>query len=308
MTEQPLEEFFSEAPHASDEQEALSRRRFLTGAMAGGAAGLAAAAGTGVAVWKVSDAALLAAREVAEAELQAVVDATTARIARLQGLLDLYEGLEKIGLDAILQTGMVAVALPLEGVELGARALRSGLDLIEKALLSVDEAIPTAQESILWLEDRVSALADGIEKLETALGEALDKATDNPVAETLKDFARMILDNLPFGLGDKIRGVLDGLVKVVTSVDDLIEGVNTRLLEPLREKWFSTEEGQGMGTMLVDPLVEHVLDPLEAHLDNLAAFVDAWQEKLMAPTQQALGERARMREAIARYRSEHGLE
>jgi hypothetical protein len=308
MAEQTLEEFFSGDPPPVDELELMSRRKFLTGAVAGGAAGLAVAAGTGAAVWKITDAELLAAKEAAEAELVAAQEAAGAELARLQGLVDLYEGLEKIGLDAILQTGMAAVALPLGAVEAGAKALKGGLDLFEGALLSLEEALPTAQEAILWVEARVSALADGIEKLETALGNALEKAADNPVVEALQDFARAILDNLPFGLGDKFRGVLDGLVLLVTSVDELVEGINTSLLEPLRETWFSAEDGKGISATLVDPLVEHILDPLEAHLADLAVLADSWQSKLMAPTQQALAERAQVQEEIAQYKKDYGFD
>lgn len=294
--EKELEEFFAQEPPSEAEQQHLSRRQFLRGSLAGGAVGLAVAAGTGAAVWKITDTELLAAQEAADAE-----------IARLRGLVDLYEKLEKIGLDAILQTGMAAIALPLEAAEQGARALKGGLDLVEKALLSVEEALPTAQESLLWLEGRVSALADGIEKLEIALGQTLDRAANTPLGQAVKDFANLVLDNLPFGLGDKIRAVLDGLATVVTGVDDLLEGINTRLLEPLREKWFPAEEDGGMKETLVNPLVEHILDPLEAHLANLAVLADAWQQKLVAPASQALEERFRVREEIVRYKQEHGL-
>jgi hypothetical protein len=304
--EQNMEQFFQGS--AGEDPELMSRRRFLTGAVAGGATGLAVAAGTGVAVWRITDAELLAAKEAAEAELQAARETAGAELARLQGLVDLYETLEKIGLDAVLETGMAAVALPLAAVEAGAKALKGGLDLVERALLSLEEALPTAQESILWLEDRVSALAEGIEKLETALGKALEKAGSSPVVAALKDFASMILDNLPFGLGDKIRGVLDGLITLVTSVDELVEGINAFLLEPLREKWFSTGDGEGIGANLVNPLVEHILDPLEAHLADLAVLADNWQNKLMAPAEQALVERAQVREEIALYRNKHGLD
>ncbi len=294
--EKELEEFFAQEPPSEAEQQLLSRRQFLRGGLAGGAVGLAVAAGTGAAVWKIADAELLAAQEAADAE-----------IARLRGLVDLYEKLEKIGLDAILQTGMAAVALPLEAVEIGANALKGGLELVEKGLRSVEEALPTAQESLLWLEGRISALADGIEKLETALGQALDKAAGTPLGQAVKDFATLVLDNLPFGLGDKIRAVLDGLATLVTGVDDLLEGINTRLLEPLRQKWFSTEEGQGVGATLIDPVVEHILDPLEGHLADLTTLVDTWQQKLVAPAGRALEERSRVREEIARYKQEHGL-
>jgi hypothetical protein len=295
MVEHTLDELV-EGSRTEDDVARLSRRKFLTGAAAGGAAGLVVAAGTGVAVWNVADAQAQVSLEEAEAE-----------IARLQGLVDLYEDMEKIGLDAILAAGMEAMALPLEAVELGAKALNSGLDWAEEALLSLEEALPTAEESILWLENQVSALADGIERLETALGQALEKATDNPIGEALQDFATMILDSLPFGLGDKIRAVLDQLVQLLTSVDELVEGINTLLLEPIREEWFSTEEGKGMGATLVTPLIENVLDPLEGHLSSLATLADTWQQELVAPTQHALQERDEIQKDIARYKDEHGF-
>jgi hypothetical protein len=178
-TDQALGDFSSEKP--GEEDEAVSRRQFLTGAVVGGAAGLAVAAGTSVTVWKVAD-----------AGTQEVLDASAAEIERLQGLVDLYQDLEKIGLDSILRAGMSAVTLPIEGVTLGAKALKGGLDAVEAALISLEEALPTARESMLWLETRVSAIADGIEKLETALYQALDKATGSPIAEALKDFTGMV--------------------------------------------------------------------------------------------------------------------
>jgi hypothetical protein len=292
--EQMLESLISREAH--DERQLVSRRQFLSGAMAGGVAGLAVAAGTGVAVWQISDAEVEAVRADSEAE-----------IARLQGLVDLYEDLEKVGLDAILQAGMAAAALPLEALGLGAKTLRTGLDSIEEALLSVEEALPTAQQSVLWLEARVTALADTIGRLQAAAGNALDKAMDNPVSQTLKDLTGVLLDNLPFGLGDRIRDVLGVMVDLVTGVDELVGDINPVLLEPLREKWFSGEEGQGLGAILIEPLVQQLLDPLESHLTGLATLTDTWQRRLVAPAQQALEARAGLRQRIADYRQEHGF-
>jgi hypothetical protein len=292
--EQRLDELLESGQE--EELELLSRRKFLTGAVVGGAAGLAVAAGTGVAVWKVSD-----------TEAQVSLEAAQTEIDRLKGLVDLYEDLEKIGLDAILQAGMTALTLPLEAVEQGAKLLKSGLDLVENALLSLKEALPGAQETLLWLEQQVSAVAGGISRIEAAIGNALDKATDNAVGEALKEFAGMVLDYLPFGIGDKIRAVLDGLAELLTSVDELVEGINTNLLEPLRTKWFSTETGEGLGASLINPLVEHVLDPLEAHLADLSELADTWQAKFLAPTEKALAARAETRADIARYKEGHGM-
>jgi hypothetical protein len=307
MSEQTLEEFFAEQAEPEDELKIVSRRKFLTGAVVGGAAGLAAAAGTGVAVWQVADAEILAAKEAAESRLQALQESTAADLARLQGLVDLYEGLEKVGLDAILETGMLAMALPLEAVEAGARLLKQGLEWAEGGLRSLAEALPTARESLAWLERQITALAAAIERLQASIGRALDRALDNPVGQALRDFTALVLDHLPFGLGDRIAGVLEGLVTVITSVDELVEGINTHLLEPLDSKWFSAKEDAGLSASLVDPMVERVLDPLEAHLEDLSTLVDTWQAKLMAPTQEALAERARLRNEIGRYKQDHSI-
>ena len=296
MTEgKSLEQFMSNEESGS-KKETLSRRQFLTGAAAGGAAGLALAAGTGIAVWQVGE---------TEQELAALN--AEAEIARLQGLVERYEKLESVGLDSILTAGMQALSVPLALVEAGAQGLVAGLEWAEEALLSLQEALPTAEESLLWLESQVSAVADSITKIEVAVGNALEKATDNPVAEALADFAAMILDNLPFGLGDKIRGVLDEFVHLLTSVDDLINGINTQILGPLRENWFASGEGKGVGETLVTPLVENVLDPLEAHLQNLVTLADAWQQELASPANEALAQREEIRQDILRYKKDNGF-
>jgi hypothetical protein len=295
--EQELEDFLTPAQGFQADEEPVSRREFLRGGLAGGAAGLAIAAGSGVAAWKI-----------AEQRWQTELDGAQAEIARLKGLVALYEDLENVGLDSVLKTGMAAVALPLGAIEAGAKVLEAGAVLVEDALLSLEQALPSARESILWLEDRVSALASGITTLESALGKVLERAGDLPAVEALQGFAAMVLDNLPFGLGDKIRGVFDGLAGLLTGVDDLVAGVNTQVLQPLSDKWFSADEGNGLGATLVAPLVEHVLDPLQEHLGNLASLADSWQQNLAAPGQHALEQRAKIRENIASYKRSQGLD
>jgi hypothetical protein len=279
------------------EQADLSRRQFLTGTLAGGAAGLAVAAGTGVGVWKIMD-----------ANRQAELQAAQREIDRLRGLVKLYEELDKTGLDAILQAGMAALALPLEGVQRGALLLKSGLDLVEGSLLSFSESLPSAQAAMLWLEDRVSDLAGAIGRLEQSIGRALERAGENPVVQALEDLVNLVLDKLPLGLGSRFRGALEAVVEVMTTVDDTLTGINSSVLEPLREKWFSTQEGKGVGAALIDPLVRYLLDPLEAHLANLASLADAWQAKLVVPARAALEQRAKVRESITQYKAEHSAQ
>jgi len=288
------EELEWELAQALEEPQPLSRRHFLTGAIVGGAAGLAVAAGTGAAVWRVAEVRSDVAKSVADDE-----------IARLQGLVGLYEKLERVGLDAILQTGMAAVGLLFGALETGVNGLKSGLEGVENVLLSVEETFPIIRAGIEWVEKGVSALADAIDALQTVLGRVVDKVS--PITDALGDFANFVLDHLPFGIGDKVRSALDSLSNLVGSIPELIEGINTHLLEPLRQDWFSSEDGKGLDDALLKPLVAHVFDPLEAHLGDLAGLIDAWQQKLVAPSQRALDERAMIREQIAQYKQDHDL-
>jgi len=275
--------------------EGMTRRRFLQGALVGGVAGLAVGAGGSLVAWETGTA---VGRTAADLE-------ATAEALKLKGLLALYENLEKIGLDAIVSTGVAAVGLLLEGVESGSLAIKAGLDTVERLLLDFEEAFPTIRAGIEWTEGVVSAFADKLQALEDAIEGVLEKA--QPITEALGSFFNFVLDLLPFGYGDKIRITLDRIDDIVTSIPQAVEGINTKLLEPLRRDWFSEEEGKGLKGGLIDPIVTRLLDPLEAFLGKLAELVGSWEEKLVGPIQKSISERDAIREQIAHYKAEEGL-
>jgi hypothetical protein len=275
--------------------EGMTRRRFLQGALVGGVAGLAVGAGGGLVAWETGT---VAGRMAAELE-------ATAEALKLEGLLALYENLEKIGLDAIISTGVAALGLLLEGVETGSLAIKAGLETVEGLLLDFEGAFPTIRAGIEWTEGVVSAFADKLQALEDAIEGVLERV--QPITEALGSFFDFVLDLLPFGYGDRIRVALDRIDDIVTSIPEAVEGINTKMLEPLRRDWFSEEEGKGLKAGLIDPLVTGLLDPLEAFLGKLANLVGSWEEKLAGPVQEAISERDTIREQIARYKEEEGL-
>jgi hypothetical protein len=116
-----------------------------------------------------------------------------------------------------------------------------------------------------------------------------------------------VLDRLPFGIGDKIRAILDRIGDLVTNIPEAVESINARLLEPLRRDWFSEEEDRGIKGGLIDPMVTKLLDPLEAFLGEVAELVNGWEEKLVRPAETAISERDAIRGEIARYKAEAGL-
>ena len=275
--------------------EGMTRRRFLRGALVGGAAGLTLAAGGSLVAWKGGTA---AGRTVAE--LEAAIETL-----KLKGLLTLYENLERIELDAIVSTAIAAVGLLLNGVESGSLAIKAGLDSVEELLLDFEGAFPTIRAGIEWTEGVISALADRLQALEDAIEEVLEKA--EPITDAVGSFSDFVLDRLPFGIGDRIRAILDRMGDLITSIPEAIEGINTRLLERLRQDWFSEEKGKGLKARLIDPIVTRLLDPSEAFLGRLAELVGGWEEKLVKPVENAISERDAIRGEITRYKAEAGL-
>ena len=275
--------------------EGMTRRRFLQGALAGGAAGLTVAAGGSLVAWRTGTAAGRTA-----AELEAV-----ARALKLKDLLGLYEKLESIQLDAIVSAGMAAVAALLKGVETGSLALKAGLDTAEELLLDFEGALPAIRDGIVWTEGVISGLADRLQAVEDTIEEVLEKA--EPITDALSSFSDFVLDRLPFGIGDKIRAILDHIGDLITSIPEAIEGINTRLLERLRQDWFSEEEGKGLKARLIEPFVTKLLDPLEAFLQKVAELVGKCEERLAGPVENAISERNTIRDEIARYRAGAGL-
>jgi hypothetical protein len=234
------------------------------------------------------------------AELEAV-----ARAFKLKELLGLYEKLENIQLDAIVRTGMAAVGTLLRGVETGSLALRAGLDTVEELLLDFEGAFPAIRDSIEWTEGVISALADRLQSLEDAIESVLERA--EPTTDALSNFFGSVLDLLPFGYGDRISAILDRIGDLITNIPEAIEGINTRLLERLRQDWFSEEEGMGVKGGLIDPIVTKLLDPLQAFLGKVAELVGGWEERLVKPAENAISERDAIRGEITRYKAEAGL-
>ncbi len=203
----------------------ITRRRFLQGALAGGAAGLTVGAGGSLVAWKGGTAAGRTA-----AELEAAIETF-----KLTGLLELYENLEKIELDAIVDAGMAAVGLLLSGVQGGSLAIKAGLDAVEEILLDFEGAFPAIRAGIEWTEGIVSTLADRLQALEDAIERVLERA--EPITDALSSFFASVLDLLPFGYGDKIRAILDRLGDLVTNIPETVEGINTKVLMTQLATW-----------------------------------------------------------------------
>ena len=266
----------------------VSRRRFLTATLAGGF--IAATAGA-VAVWQYGSG---RGQELSD------------EMARLWGLVHLYEKLEDAELDRVVTAGLAAVGAALSALAAAAGLLKAGAQVVEDALTKFEAAFPIIREGITWLESLISDFSQRIHLLEDAIGRALNEV--NPITQALGAFFNSVLNLLPLGGGQKIKEVLDRVGEIVNIIPKSIADINVRILTPLRDDWFSDSPGKGLKGGLIEPVITKLLDPLEAMAGRLSELLRQWDTDLSTPTKNVMSQRETIRQEIADYKALYRLQ
>jgi hypothetical protein len=272
----------------------INRRQFLVGVTAGGAALVSTNLATGLVAGSLG---ARAGQAVAQLESEA-------KLLKMRGLLALYENLEQVGIDALLSTGVAAFSLSLEGLETGISALESGVSLVDAGVTALEGAFPTVRRGLIMVEGLFSNLESKVEQLQELMSEVQEVVS--PLSDAVGSFFSSLVERIP-GVGPTIVDALDRISELMGSLPDAIGEVRSRLLEPLREDWFTDDEESGLKGKLLNPLQDKLLQPLENHLGDLADAIDEWQGHLIDPVEDALSEREAIRQQIADYKAREGI-
>lgn len=283
-----VERLVSQHPARAEERRpvAATRREFLRAAAAGGA--VVAVTG-GLAAWQ------LGYGRTATAQTE---------IDSLRRLVSLYEQMDQVGLDDHLGSAHQAIGSLMAGLRGAAESLRSGLEAGRSALLDFETSFPSLQAALQWLQQNTATLSQRLLAMENSLNSLL--GITGPLSETVGGFLSWLLGQLPSSAADQAREGLERTGETVSVLPGLLEGLHTRLLEPMAE-WFSPHSPNGLTQRLVNVLVAGVLDPSAALLDRVVDLASAWEEQWSSPVQEALEERARIRAQIEQYQESHGL-
>ncbi len=272
----------------------ITRKQFLVGAAAGGATLVSTNVATGLMAG-----ALGARAGGAKAELEAQTE-----LIKLRGLLALYENLERVGIDALLSAGIAALTLSLDGLEVGISGLQNGVSLVDRGVSAFENAFPTIRSGLRLAEGLVTSVENRVERLQELMSEVQERVS--PLSDALGSFFSSLVERIP-GVGPKIVDTLDRISELVGSLPETIGRIRTELLEPLREDWFTDDEEKGLKGMLLNPLQENLLEPLEDFLGDLVEAIDDWQGELINPLEQALTQREVIRQQIAEYKEREAI-
>jgi hypothetical protein len=272
----------------------ITRRQFLAGTAAGGAALVS----TNVATAVMAGALGTRAGE-AKAELE-----SQAELLKLRGLVTLYENLEQVGIDAILSTGVAVLTISIDGLQLGITALQRGVSLVDSAVSAVENAFPTIRTGLRLVERLVTSIENRVTQLQDLMSDVQEVVS--PLSDAVGSFFSSLVERIP-GIGPTIVDTLDRISELVGSLPETIGRMRTDLLEPLREDWFTDDEESGLKGKLLNPLQENLLEPLEGFLTDLNDAIDEWQEQLVNPVEEALIQRDVIRQQIAEYKEREGI-
>ncbi|HUW95643.1 MAG TPA: hypothetical protein VMW58_07625 [Anaerolineae bacterium] len=274
--------------------EGISRRQFLAGVTAGGAALVSTNLATGLVAGSLgTKAGQAVARLESEAEL-----------IKLRGLLGLYESLEQVGIDALLSTGVALLSASIEGLETGITALEKGVGLVDAGVTAFEGSFPFIRRGLAVVENLFTRLENRVTRLQELMADVQEIVS--PLSDAVGSFFSSLVERIP-GVGPSIVDALDRISELVGSLPDAIGEVRSRLIEPLSEDWFTDDEESGLKGRLLNPLQEELLGPLESFLAGLADTIDDWQEELINPMEWALAERDTICGQIADYREREGM-
>ncbi|MBN1179454.1 MAG: twin-arginine translocation signal domain-containing protein [Anaerolineae bacterium] len=262
-----------------------TRRDFLRAAAAGGM--LVATTG-GLAVWQLGFGRLDAAEDEA---------------AALHGLVDLHESMAATDLDGAVARTIPPLDEQIDALHAAAASLHDGIEQERAALTGFQSDLPSLHAAMQWLQQASATLAQRMLALENSVDALL--GVSGPLTETMGGLMGWVLGQLPPQEAAAAHEALERTGEVVSALPELMEGLYTRVLEPLQDT-FSQHAAGGLNQRLIVPTLTDVIEPAAALTAQVTLLSAVWEETLL-PLQRALSERETIRTHIRQYEADHNV-
>ncbi|MDW8325527.1 MAG: hypothetical protein RMK99_03070 [Anaerolineales bacterium] len=234
------------------------------------------------------------------AEVQTKLEAAEARLAEFQGLIALYEQLESVGLDALIQDGLKSVAAGLAAAMSVTPLVQSGVQTATSLLDEFEKLLPTFNAGLVWLSEQLIQLKLNLLTLERAAKTTLAGAATGVVA-AFGGFIKFVLNYLPFNIGERTRATFSAAQAVIMNTSDVAFQTDAQLFEPL---WRYVSGGpNSWEKQLVKPLREQTLSPASRLALAVEQAQNTFDTALQTPLRAALQQRAQLKTKIAEQRA-----
>lgn len=246
----------------------------------------------------------LSSRERSESEmLRDQVDELNLQVGALSGLVALFDQLDEIDLDDIVDDGLSVVGSAFDELTLNLPTVSEGLALGQAALKELEQHIPLLEDGRDWLDGHLSALDSHFVTVNRTLQSAIDGG--GTVIHLLNEWFQDILKWLPFGIGKKAVDVMEALSNLINEIPNTVGGVQENIVQPL-DVWLSREDEQtALQRRVVAPVRDSALTPAADTISKTETLRSTYVNDLAAPARRKLARKRAVRHAIKEYREQY---
>ena len=238
------------------------------------------------------------------AALQSTLAAANTRLTDSAALVGLYDQLDAVGLDGVVDNGLGLVTGALAALAGPAATLRGGVDGARGLLANFESVLPDFKDAMAWLGEQVVKLKVGLWAVESSAQSTMKSAVSG-MAAVFGGFAGFVLDHLPFNIGEQVRNTLTAVQGVLTGTTDMTDAAADKVLLKISKH---VDDGpQNWGATLVTPLRDQTLAPADAVLTAVAGADSTYTAGLKDPATAALAQRRALREQITAFRAAKSL-
>jgi hypothetical protein len=237
--------------------------------------------------------------------LRVELDAATAQLGLLTGLIALYEQMEEVDFSEILDEGLSALSSNITSLVAELPTLAEGIAAGRQALDELEEHIPLLEDGRHWLTERVSTLQRSFGVIERLLEAAADTAA--PFLQMLNEWFQDVLKWLPFGLGQRAGEIMQAISDFLGETPRTLTGLDSRIVQPM-DVWLDGGNGEvPLRRDVVKPLRLQVLDKASETSVQAQQVQIAFQTRLVEPARNVANSHRAIRELIDEYRKRHQI-
>jgi hypothetical protein len=244
------------------------------------------------------------ARDKSESEsIQTRFEEMNLQVGVLSGLVALYDQLDEIDLDDIVDNGLNAVGDALDELVDNVPTVSEGLQMGQAALDELEQHIPLIEDGRDWLDDQLGSVDEYYSAIERALSRVVEGG--GSFIQMLNEWFQGLLKWLPFGIGNKAIEVMDSLSNLVSEIPGTLTGINANVVQPL-DVWLEKDGDQtALQKRIISPVRERAIEPAIQAMDSTEALRTTYRSHLADPARLKLESKRAIRNSINEYRSTH---
>lgn len=233
------------------------------------------------------------------------LESANQQIGVLAGLVGLYEQLDTVELDKMVDKGVTAVSTTLGNLLAELPALEEGVQIGQVALDDFEAQLPLLQNGRIWLRHHIDQLRTRFTAVEFIFQETVERV--EPLFDLIQMWVTSINKWLPFNMGQRALQIMETVADLVLETPNTLSGVATNVAEPL-DLLLSDGEGEHpVQANLIRPMRERLIAHTHTAVTNTRQLTTTFADEMETPLKTAVEQQRQLRGLITQYRHQHNV-